>query len=49
MSFARLKIEQRDMVAELLIFRLLYYVVPLALPLVNLGVRELWLGVVPKS
>jgi uncharacterized membrane protein YbhN (UPF0104 family) len=41
--------ERADVVAGLLLFRLLYYVVPFALSLLILGVREFWLGVAPKS
>jgi len=35
-------------VAGLLLFRLLYYVIPFALSLVILGIRELWLGVASR-
>ena len=38
-----------ELLAGVLLFRLLYYVVPFAISLLILGVRELWLGVAPKS
>jgi glycosyltransferase 2 family protein len=41
--------EKEALVAGLLIFRLLYYIVPFALALTILGLREMWLGVVPKQ
>jgi uncharacterized membrane protein YbhN (UPF0104 family) len=44
-----IEFEREELVAGLLLFRLLYYVLPFALSLVILGVRELWLGVAPKS
>ena len=49
MLVALIEFEREELLAELLLFRLLYYVVPFALSLLILGVRELWLGVAPKS
>jgi uncharacterized membrane protein YbhN (UPF0104 family) len=49
MLVALIEFEREELLAGLLLFRLLYYVVPFALSLVILGVRELWLGVAPKS
>jgi glycosyltransferase 2 family protein len=40
--------EREDVVAGLLLFRLLYYVVPFALALAMLGARELWLSFWPS-
>jgi hypothetical protein len=37
-------LEKEDLLAGLLIFRLLYYIVPFALSLVILGLREVWLS-----
>ena len=48
-ALMEIEFERAEVVAGLLLFRLLYYVVPFALSLVILGVRELWLGVAPKS
>jgi len=48
MLVALIEFEKEQLVAGLLLFRLLYYVVPFALSLVVLGVRELWLGVASK-
>src|SRR5215470_8031600 len=36
--------DKEDLLAGLLLFRLLYYIVPFALALALLGMRELWLG-----
>jgi len=36
--------DKEDVVAGLLLFRLLYYVIPFALALTILGAREIWLG-----
>jgi uncharacterized membrane protein YbhN (UPF0104 family) len=36
--------DKEDLLAGLLLFRLLYYLVPFALSLAILGIRELWLG-----
>ena len=44
MLVALIEFEKEELVAGLLLFRLLYYVVPFALSLIILGVRELWLG-----
>jgi hypothetical protein len=48
MLVALIEFEREELVAGLLLFRLLYYVVPFALSLVLLGARELWLGVAHK-
>jgi uncharacterized membrane protein YbhN (UPF0104 family) len=40
--------DKEELVAGLLIFRLLYYVTPFALALALLGVRELWLSVMRR-
>jgi glycosyltransferase 2 family protein len=48
-ALMEIEFERAEVVAGLLLFRILYYVVPFALSLVILGVRELWLGVAPKS
>jgi uncharacterized membrane protein YbhN (UPF0104 family) len=45
MLIALIEFEREQLLAGLLLFRLLYYIVPFALSLVILGVRELWLGV----
>src|SRR3954470_2642443 len=44
MLIALIEFEREQLLAGLLLFRLLYYIVPFALSLVILGVRELWLG-----
>jgi glycosyltransferase 2 family protein len=49
MLIALIEFEREELLAGLLLFRLLYYVVPFALSLAILGVRELWLSVAPKS
>src|SRR5262249_1553648 len=50
MLVALIEYEKEALVAGLLIFRLLYYIVPFGFALTILGVRELWLGVVvPKQ
>jgi len=49
MLVALIEFEREELLAGLLIFRLLYYVVPFALSLLILGLREFWLGVAPKS
>jgi uncharacterized membrane protein YbhN (UPF0104 family) len=36
--------DKEDLLAGLLLFRLLYYIVPFGLALALLGIRELWLG-----
>ena len=48
MLVALIEFDKEPLVAGLLLFRLLYYVIPFALSLVILGIRELWLGVAPK-
>jgi uncharacterized membrane protein YbhN (UPF0104 family) len=49
MLVALIEFEKEELLAGLLLFRLLYYVVPFALSLIILGVRELWLGVVSRQ
>ena len=49
MLVALIEFEREELLAGLLLFRLLYYVVPFARSLLILGVREFWLGVAPKS
>jgi glycosyltransferase 2 family protein len=41
--------DRNDVVAGLLLFRLLYYVVPFALAVTILGARELWLSLLPPA
>jgi glycosyltransferase 2 family protein len=41
--------EREHVVAGLLLFRLLYYVVPFAIALVIVGTRELWLNALPSA
>jgi uncharacterized membrane protein YbhN (UPF0104 family) len=48
MLVALIEFEKEELLAGLLLFRLLYYVIPFALSLIILGVRELWLGVTSK-
>ena len=48
MLVALIEYDKEQLVAGLLLFRLLYYIVPFALSLLILGVRELWLGVAKK-
>jgi uncharacterized membrane protein YbhN (UPF0104 family) len=48
MMVALIEFDKEHLVAGLLLFRLLYYVIPFALSLVMLGIRELWLGVAPR-
>jgi uncharacterized membrane protein YbhN (UPF0104 family) len=45
MLVALIEFDKEELVAGLLLFRLLYYVIPFALSLMILGLRELWLGV----
>jgi uncharacterized membrane protein YbhN (UPF0104 family) len=45
MLIALTEFPKEELLAGLLLFRLLYYVVPFALSLTILGLRELWLGV----
>lgn len=44
MLVALWEFDKEDLVAGLLLFRMLYYLVPFALALVILGIRELWLN-----
>jgi glycosyltransferase 2 family protein len=44
MMVALWQFDKEDLLAGLLLFRLLYYIIPLALSLTILGLRELWLG-----
>jgi uncharacterized membrane protein YbhN (UPF0104 family) len=44
MMVALWQFDKEDLLAGLLLFRLLYYVVPFALSLTILGAREIWLG-----
>jgi hypothetical protein len=44
MLVALIEFEKEQLLAGLLLFRLLYYIIPFALSLIILGVRELWLG-----
>jgi uncharacterized membrane protein YbhN (UPF0104 family) len=48
MLVALIEFDKEELVGGLLLFRLLYYVIPFALSLMILGVRELWLGVARK-
>src|SRR5882724_1873866 len=48
MLVALIEFDKEHLVAGLLLFRLLYYVIPFALSLVILGIRELWLGVASR-
>ena len=48
MLVALIEFDKEELLAGLLLFRVLYYVIPFALSLVVLGVRELWLGVVAR-
>jgi uncharacterized membrane protein YbhN (UPF0104 family) len=49
MLVALIEYDKGELVAGLLLFRLLYYIVPFALSLLILGTRELWLGVASKA
>ena len=49
MLVALIEFEKEELLAGLLLFRLLYYVIPFALSLIILGVRELWLGVASRK
>ena len=44
-AFLHLRYHRADLVAGLLVFRLLYYIMPFAIALAILGCRELWLSV----
>jgi hypothetical protein len=43
-AFLHLRYHRADLVAGLLVFRLLYYIMPFAIALAILGSRELWLS-----
>jgi glycosyltransferase 2 family protein len=45
MLVALIEFNKEQLLAGLLLFRLLYYIIPFALSLAILGLRELWLGV----
>jgi len=49
MLVALIEFDREELVAGLLLFRLLYYVIPFALSLFILGARELWLSVSSKA
>jgi uncharacterized membrane protein YbhN (UPF0104 family) len=49
MLVALIEYDKEQLVAGLLLFRLLYYIIPFAFSLAILGVRELWLGVASKQ
>ena len=49
MLVALIEFPREELLAGLLLFRLLYYIIPFALSLLILGVRELWLGVAAKT
>jgi uncharacterized membrane protein YbhN (UPF0104 family) len=49
MLVALIEFNKEELLAGLLLFRLLYYVVPFALSLMILGLRELWLGVAARK
>jgi uncharacterized membrane protein YbhN (UPF0104 family) len=49
MLVALIEYDKEQLVAGLLLFRLLYYIVPFALSLLILGVRELWLGIAARK
>ncbi len=49
MLVALWQFDKEELLAGLLLFRLLYYIVPLAISLVILGVRELLLGLHPRA
>ena len=44
MLVALWQFDKEDLLAGLLLFRMLYYLVPFAIALVVLGIRELWLN-----
>ena len=48
MLVALWQFDKEDLLAGLLLFRLLYYIVPFAISLVILGGRELWLSVMAR-
>ena len=49
MLVALIEFDKEELVAGLLLFRLLYYVIPFALSLMILGLRELYLGVTARN
>jgi len=49
MLVALIEYDKGELVAGLLLFRLLYYIIPFALSLLILGARELWLGVASRQ
>jgi glycosyltransferase 2 family protein len=49
MLVALIEFDKEELLAGLLLFRLLYYVIPFALSLMILGLRELWLGVAARK
>ena len=49
MLVALIEFDKEELLAGLLLFRLLYYVIPFALSLLILGLRELWLGVTTRK
>jgi len=48
MMVALWQFDKEDLLAGLLLFRLLYYIVPFALSLLILGTREFWHGRVAR-
>jgi uncharacterized membrane protein YbhN (UPF0104 family) len=48
MLVALIEFDKEELLGGLLLFRLLYYVIPFALSLMILGLRELWLGIAAK-
>ncbi len=48
MLVALIEFDKEELLAGLLLFRVLYYVIPFALSLMVLGLRELWLGVLAR-
>ena len=49
MLVALIEFDKEELLAGLLLFRLLYYVIPFALSLMILGLRELWLGIAAQK
>jgi uncharacterized membrane protein YbhN (UPF0104 family) len=49
MMVALWQFDKEDLLAGLLLFRLLYYVIPFAISLVILGTREIFLGHITRS
>ncbi len=48
MLLALPQFDKEDLLAALLLFRLLYYITPFVLALVMLGIRELWISMMPN-